>query len=832
MKKKQMGKMTGLFLASTLLFGACTQAGESGNEAGVPSGNASLAQGETVSSSGNLAAQQPGVEGTPANSAEKTTGMEKTPGQDTTQTVPVNGTIPVDEAHFPDPAFREYLLAYVDKDGDHKLSEDERGAVAGLGSVAVAGGLADKNFTGDNLERGEKLRAVQSLAGIEYFQNLEEINFSGAYQLKELSLNNPKLLRVRLMTHTLDEFSIKNAPQLCSLVYTAKGKQDIAWGDFQELTGLNISEAEVAMEDLAECKKLDALTLSGCKVTMPEDAKAFAFPCLKTMEWYACDIIMPLKMDVLGFSYLPWLEKFCYSEPKGQEGLLARELDFGENGNLKEVSFGEKEIAEKLILGNMDVDFITEAEWKNCEVAFEPETKLDQSEVLPEGDIWLTAENFPDVAFRQYLYHFADHDKNLILSKKEISEILAIDPGDIAPDIPPLERQKKITLLKRVYCFDGIAYFGDLRRVSLDYDSVVTSLRFDNPALLEINLPKTLGEISIQHPENLQVLSLGSECGMELDLSQMRSLREINVANVTADFSYLTQNKYLEEIYLTDCTCLKEVEEYDFSGLRNLERVTITKKEGSPVWAQRMRFPDSGLYYWDVLDWNWMVIGDDVTKQVLLESKKIHCHAKNSEVIYLDDVPGEDVVLPEGGIWNGTEYIEDGNLRCYLYYALDQEQDNILTLGEREGLTRFVDTGYNYAYLPNHEENEYRWKVEDDFSPYVYGITSLRGLEYFPKLKCLQLEKMELTQDVREIVVKNPELEVLDLRFNGNVETIDLTACKNLRVCVIDSTRDDDFVQEVKPTILLPEHLELETVKGMDCVVGENAQARLGRKKY
>lgn len=804
MRKKHMMGVAGLFLAGTLLFGACTQAGESGNGAG------------KVADLDDVSAISVGKTADPAP----------------VRTVSADGVVLLDEAHFPDPAFREYLLDYVDKNRDRKLSEEERGAVVGLGSVAVAGGLADKNFVGDNLKRGEKLREVKSFAGIEYLQNLEEINFTGAYQLKELSLDNPNLLRVRLTIHTLEEFSIKNAPKLRSLVYTAKGKQDIAWGDFPELTGLNISEAEVAMEDLVKCGKLDSLTFSGCKVTMPEDAWVFAFPYLKTMEWYACDITMPQGIDVLSFSSIPLLEKFCYSEPKGQEGFLVGELDFGENGNLKEVSFGKEEIAKKVVLGDMDAEFVTGAEWKNCEVVFAVETMLDVTKPLPEGDIWLTAQNFPDVAFRQYLYRFVDHDKNHILSKEEQSDVRAIEVENRNPYYSPLDQQKKVKLLDRVYCFDGIEYFGDLRRFSLSHNSVAVSLRFDHPRLLEICLPQGLEEISIEHPDSLQVLCFGSKHGLELDLSQMRSLREIRVTNVAADFSYLVQNKYLEDIRLPDCTCLREVEEYDFSGLINLGRVEITQKAGQEPWAKRMWFPDSNLYSWDSLDWNWIWLDGGVAEQVFLENKNIHCHAENSEIIYLDDIPGEDVVLPEGSIWNGTEYIGDMNLRCYLYSALDEDRDNILTLAEREKMTCFVDTGYNYNYPPNHEENEFQWKLEDDLSPYVYGITSLRGLEYFPKLKRLQLEEMELAEDVREIVINNPELEILDLRFNGNVEMIDLTACKKLRVCVIDSARDADFVQEIKPVILLPKHLELGTIKGMDCVVGEMAQKRLGKKKY
>lgn len=834
LKKKHVGKLAGLFLVSALLFGACGQGDEVDNASGAPAGSGSLAQGGTVSfpegeptrlpkptgaAEGSSGQADPGV--TPTEAAAGNKGQAN---PDAMPAVPPDGLVPVEEAYFPDPAFREYLLAYVDRDSDQKLSEEERGMIEGLGSVSYEGGLSNGSFpgsnvAGSNLKRGEMLRAIESLAGIHYFPNLKEIYFAGGYELKVLPIDNPKLERVRLDIHTLEELTIRDAPKLRTLVYAICGRQDIAWEKFPELVGVSICDAELAMEDLAKCTKLDFLSLSGCTVTMPEDPGDFAFPCLTVMELTGCDIKLPQGFGALSFSNIPKLKKFCCFEAKDQDAMLAKELDFGENEYLEEVSLGAVKMAEKIIFASMDTNFKTEAEWEGCEVVFMPETTLDRTKPLPEGDIWLTAENFPDAVFRQYLYHFVDQDKDHILSKNERSNIRVMDARDVNPALPVLQQRRANNLLNAVYCFEGIKYLEDLREFCLGGGSVANSLHFDNPSLLDIRLPEGLTEFSIQHPDNLQTLHFESRWGLELDLSQMQSLRKIYVTNVAADFSCLTQNKYLEEIRLEDCISLRGVKEYDFSGLVNLQSVTIIPKEGQPLWAEYMHFPDTGIYSRDPLNWDWIKLGKNVAKQVILEGKNIHCRAEGSEVIYLDDTPGEDVVLGEDSIWNGTEYIADANFRCYLYSVLDKERDNVLTRQEREELTCFVDTGYNYDYAPDDEVNQFQWKVEDDFSPYVYGITSLRGFEHFPKLYRLQLKEMELSGEEREIVISNPELEILDLRFNGNVETIDLTACKKLRVCVIDSTRDAEFVQEIAPTILLPEHLEFSTVEGMDCMI-------------
>ncbi|MDE7212279.1 MAG: hypothetical protein K2O03_12675 [Lachnospiraceae bacterium] len=827
MKRRRTGKMAGLLFAGALLFAACGK--EDGDVGKTLPGEDLTVSGEATPLPTAVAAQ----ERQPSEGEEKKTGQTVS-DVDAVPVLAQEDAVPVTEAYFPDEAFREYLLAYVDKDRDKKLSKSEREAIEGLGSTKKEGGLSDGAFLWEsNMKRGEKLRAIKSLEGIGYFVNLKEICFAGGYKLEKLPLDNPNLEMVQLETYSLQDFSIGDAPKLQSLEYVVTGGQDIAWDKFPELTELKINGDVIEIEKLAKCETLTLLSLSGCTVMMPENPEAFGFPRLSTLEFLYCDVRVPENLEVLSFSRLPFLETFHFSESKDQETILAKELDFGKNEYLREVAFGDKKMAERIILGNMDTYFSAGADWAGCEIVFEEETMLETEKALPEGSIWLTAENFPDVAFRQYLYYYADQDKNHILSKTELSSVRELNVWDDNPTFSFAEQARRKEMLQSICYFDGIQYLEDLRTFCLDYDSAAVSLCLNHPRLLELSLPDSLKEFSIQNPESLQSLYFNSKEGLEIDLSGMCALRNLNLRNVSADFTYLLQNKYMARIRLEDCVNLGEtLEEYDFSGMKALAGVDIVPKAGTQLWAERMRFEDSGYFSEDPDAWRWVRLGENVTKKVILENKNIHCSAGGAEIVYLDDAVGENVeALPEGSIWNGTEKIPDMNLRCYLNQKVDANRDNILTLQERESLRWFLDTGYDYDYGPFEEINEFKWKMEDDFNPYVYGITSLRGFEYFPKLERLQLEKLKLSEDVTEIVITNPELEVLDLRFNGNVEIIDLTACKKLRICVIDSSRDADFVQEVKPTILLPEHLQLETVEGMDCLIGEKAQERFRARR-
>ncbi len=98
--------------------------------------------------------------------------------------------VPVDEAHFPDTAFRSYVSEKIDSNHDGQLSEEE------IASVTVI-----------TFEEGDA-EGCESLEGIKCFRNLEVINcdrrelraldLSGMDKLRRISCSNNKLIELNL----------------------------------------------------------------------------------------------------------------------------------------------------------------------------------------------------------------------------------------------------------------------------------------------------------------------------------------------------------------------------------------------------------------------------------------------------------------------------------------------------------------------------------------------------------------------------------------------------------------------------------------------------------
>ncbi|WP_126416496.1 InlB B-repeat-containing protein [Trueperella bialowiezensis] len=107
-----------------------------------------------------------------------------------------NTSIAVDEANFPDPAFREHVASKLDLDGDGQLSEAERNAVTEL------------RLTWHELT---------SAKGIEHFPNLEKLRVD-RNELTELDVSqNTKLVVLEAWDNQLTELDVTALPNLKEL---------------------------------------------------------------------------------------------------------------------------------------------------------------------------------------------------------------------------------------------------------------------------------------------------------------------------------------------------------------------------------------------------------------------------------------------------------------------------------------------------------------------------------------------------------------------------------------------------------------------------------------
>lgn len=188
-------------------------------------------------------------------------------------------------------------------------------------------------------------------------------------------------------------------------------------------------------------------------------------------------------------------------------------------------------------------------------------------------------------------------------------------------------------------------------------------------------------------------------------------------------------------------------------------------------------------------------------------------------------VPTMEVTqLPDNGdIELNKENFPDINFRLYLEKFVDLNQDSVLSLSEREAVIRiqngFADYDKSAWWNEGHVDTAWRDDPEiADRCEYLDKICNFEGIGYFPNLYEIQIIGFEPSPELKELVFTNLNLEIFKLTYGEEKITIDLSACKKLRTCVINCS------SETKPDILLPEHLEVTPLNDYECVIGETAR--------
>ena len=161
--------------------------------------------------------------------------------------------IPIDEAHFPDAAFRGYVLENLDADNDGSLSDAEAGAVTDLSVPGL--GIA-------SLKGIECFHALNGLNGSE--NQLTSLDVSRCAQLKSLHCSENQLSSLSIrQCAALEEFSCQYN-QLNSLDVKGHASLKMLACDNNQLTSLNVSGC-AALETLGcSDNQLTSLNLSGC----------------------------------------------------------------------------------------------------------------------------------------------------------------------------------------------------------------------------------------------------------------------------------------------------------------------------------------------------------------------------------------------------------------------------------------------------------------------------------------------------------------------------------------------------------------------------------------
>ncbi|MBQ7562130.1 MAG: hypothetical protein IJS99_09955 [Synergistaceae bacterium] len=150
-----------------------------------------------------------------------------------------NLSVRIDAAHFPDPHFREYVK-YFDSNGDGILSDKE---IAAVRSISEGG------------------YDVLSLAGIEYFTNLEYLSTGTSPNLTKLDVSrNTKLKELRTSSTNLIELNISGCTELQYLELYAK-LSNLDLSNCKKLQYLSLEVHEISNLDLSNSKELIKLSI-------------------------------------------------------------------------------------------------------------------------------------------------------------------------------------------------------------------------------------------------------------------------------------------------------------------------------------------------------------------------------------------------------------------------------------------------------------------------------------------------------------------------------------------------------------------------------------------
>ncbi|MDO5401133.1 MAG: leucine-rich repeat domain-containing protein [Eubacteriales bacterium] len=172
-----------------------------------------------------------------ASETEETTQTTAETTVETEATEAAEGPLAVDEARFPDPVFRAYVLETVDTDGDGLLSPEEA-AVTGV------------NVAGLGIASLEGIASFPALTVLECQNNaLSELDLSG----------NPALEELRCYRNSLTRLDVTGCPALARLYCGNNQLEGLDLSGSPALTLLQCQENRLTALDLSACPKLDFL---------------------------------------------------------------------------------------------------------------------------------------------------------------------------------------------------------------------------------------------------------------------------------------------------------------------------------------------------------------------------------------------------------------------------------------------------------------------------------------------------------------------------------------------------------------------------------------------
>lgn len=559
---------------------------------------------------------------------------------------------------------------------------------------------------------------MTSLKGIEIFADLHDLNCGNNSGLTELDVSANKGLTI---------LDCRNIP-ITSLDVSSSAK----------LEQLYCSDTEITTLDLSANTALSNLYCGGCGLAYVDLSG-----CSMPVMFFVADDNRHLIHVVDGTFDLKSIDGFDIS--RIVDGTLTG-ATMDENGVISGITEGV-EITYTYDTKGTNVDMFKSGFMlvPDENSTFAPET--------PEG-VAINAENFPDEKFREYVTTNFDTDSNGYLSQTECNAVTKIEVGGSAVE------DGGITSLS------GIEFFENLDRLDCFFNNKLLEIDVrKNTALKYFNCGDTqIDQLNLSNNTMLISLDCANTPISALDLSQNTALTRLECDITKISSLDVSNNTMLEVLYCQNSqipfvNVSNNLNMRNFDVFFNKHFITVTNG----------KFDLNSIDGFDIS----RIVDGTLTGAAMDENGVLSGITEGTNITYTYDCKGtgesayqvEFTLVPDEnstyykGIEINAENFPDEVFRNYVSTNFDTDTDDYLSQAECEAVTSINVSG----------------TYSNDG-----GITSLKGIEHFPKLRYLYCS---YNRGITELdVSKNTALNVLycdytkitslDLKENTGLEAI------------------------------------------------------------
>lgn len=373
----------------------------------------------------------------------------------------IEDPIEINDENFPDTIFQNYIKNFIDKNEDGTLTKNE---------ILSVKKLDVSDFS------------IMSLKGIEFFKALETLDCSGCSLLTIDLSGNPNIREVDCSSNILDNINVNK--NTC-------------------LEVLDCSNNRLPSIDVKNNKDLNTLD------------------CSRNM---LCDLDVSNNLDLYD---LNCSENFLLYLNIGENKNITSE-SINTDNNIYEIKFTDGKFDLSQL--NNGFDITRASNWTGCsikdnviyiddnkeEITFDYDIGNNinnKFKLVAKGSsqyyVIINANNFPDLAFRNYLLNYYDLDQNKIFAKDEINMITNIDVNGTIKDLKGIEN---FYALEKLSCSQTKLSSIDLREnkslVSLD-------LSHNNLTCLDLSNNINLQKVSCENNE--YCIEIGSDNSFDIN---------------------------------------------------------------------------------------------------------------------------------------------------------------------------------------------------------------------------------------------------------------------------------------------------------------------------